>query len=87
MDVSGTGTGTRTMGGNKVSAPVPVQAQCERFYIKLYNPFVHISVPVPGLVLEMASVIKPLHWLPRSTSNFIYKNVLVVTETRYIRTF
>ena len=33
--------------------PVPVQVQYERFYIKPYNPFVHV------LVLETASVNKP----------------------------
>ena len=33
--------------------PVPVQVQYERFYIKPYNPFVHV------LVLEKASVNKP----------------------------
>ena len=42
-----------------MSAPVPVQVQCERFYIKPHNPV----VPVPVLVLvpvpETASVNKP----------------------------
>ena len=38
-------------GGQWVLAPVPVQVQCERFYIKPYNPFIHILVPTPVLVL------------------------------------
>ena len=37
-------------------SPVTVQVQCERFYIKPYNSFVLVSVPV----LETARVIKPL---------------------------
>ena len=37
-----------------MSVPVIVQVQWERFYIKLYNSFIHVSVPVP----ETASVIK-----------------------------
>ena len=38
-----------------MSTPDPFQVQCERFYIKPYNPFIYVSVPVP----ERASVIKP----------------------------
>ena len=36
-------------------SPVPVQGQCEHFYLKPHNLFVHVSAPV----LETASVIKP----------------------------
>ena len=39
-----------------VSAPVRVQVQCERFYIKLYNPSIHVLVLVH--VPETASVNK-----------------------------
>ena len=39
------------------TVPVLVQVQCERFYIKLNNPFVHVLVLAP--LLETASVIKP----------------------------
>ena len=59
LAVSGTRTGTvigtRTMGDKLVVAGVPVQVQYETFYTKPYNPFVHISVPVP----DTASEIKP----------------------------
>ena len=51
--VSGIGTGTRIIGDNRCWPLVPVQVQCERFYIKPYNPFIHVSVP------ETAGVIKP----------------------------
>ena len=47
-----------------LSAPVPVQVHCERFYIKPYNPFIHVSIPVSVLALETASVIKPSLWCP-----------------------
>ena len=50
-------------GGLYVSAAVPVQVQCKRFYIKPYNPFVHVSVP------ETTSVIKP--WTLIVLSNVI----------------
>ena len=43
-------------GHRKGISLVTVQMQCERFYIKPYNPFVLVSVPV----LETASVIEPL---------------------------
>ena len=38
--------------------PFPYQVQCERSYIKPYNPFVPFLIPVP--VLQTASVIKLL---------------------------
>ena len=49
------------MGTVGVGPPVPVQVQCERFYVKPYNPLVHVlvPVPVPVPVPETASVIKP----------------------------
>ena len=45
-----------------VQIPVPVQVQCERFFLLPYNPFFLVQVPVPVTVLETASVIAPLHW-------------------------
>ena len=54
LAVSGTGTGTRTLAriipDNRCRPPPCLL--CERFYIKPYNPFVHVSV-------QTASVIKP----------------------------
>ena len=46
------GTGTRT-------GVVPVQVQCERFYVKPYNPIIHVSHPFQVPILETASVIRP----------------------------
>ena len=60
---AGIGTGTRKKGAIGVS-PVPVQVHYERFHIKPYNPFVYVSVLVPVLVPETASVIKPSHCDP-----------------------
>ena len=63
LAVPGTGTGngtrTRAIGGQQVSASVPVQVQCERFYIKPCNSFMPVSVAVTVQILETASVIKP----------------------------
>ena len=39
--------------------PVPVQVQCERFLLKLYNPFFQVPVPVPVPVPDQASVNTP----------------------------
>ena len=44
-----------------MSASVPVRVQCERLYIKPYNPLVHISVRIPVPVPETASTITPSH--------------------------
>ena len=41
----------------QVFFPVPVQVQCERFLLKLYNPFFLVPVPVP--VPDQASVNTP----------------------------
>ena len=53
---AGTGTGTRTrIMGDKMLVHIPGQVQCEKFYTKPYNSFVHVSISVP----ETTSVIKP----------------------------
>ena len=67
---TGTGTSTRTMGTINVS-PVPVQVQCERSYIKPYNPFIHVSVPVPVPVLETPSVIKTISAVSTTKQTFL----------------
>ena len=41
----------------------PVQVQCERLYIKPFNPFILVLILVFVLVLETASVNKPLMYL------------------------
>ena len=42
-----------------VSVAVPVQVQCERFYIKPHSLFVQVPASVPAPVPETASVIEP----------------------------
>ena len=64
-----------------MSAPFPVQEQWERFYIKPYNPFTHISVPVP--VPDTTSVIKPCRvfelcrWMIMSEVRFLQGNATI----------
>ena len=48
------------------------EVQCERFYIKPYNPFVNVLVPFPISVLETASVNKP-QARPSSLSHLLRK--------------
>ena len=67
---TGTGTSTRTMGTINVN-PVPVQVQCERSYIKPYNPFIHVSVAAPVPVLETASVIKTISAVSTTNQTFL----------------
>ena len=81
---TGTGTGTRTMG----TIGVPVQRECERFYIKQYNPFVHVSVPVYVLVPDTASVIKPsVEEIHQFTPTFLSDVCLAVSNVLLNQTF
>ena len=66
-----------------VQVPVPVQVQCERCYIKPYNPFIHVLVAVPVLVPETGSVIKPIVLDNFEIQNLKYCNLSNQMKTCY----
>ena len=60
-----------------MSATDAVQVQCERFFIKPYNPFIRVSVSLPVPVPETASVITPLDKeVSEITDAYFYSSVL-----------